>query len=160
MQSVFWNENLLPDYDITSFWIYEFKHWDHAPKTVMNLRATLREKCPYLEFFRSVFSLNAGKYRPEKLQIRTLFMQCKLSPLTTLLDSATVSSGTITLPLKTCERYSYMLLLPLVFNAQKWSSRLKFSLINVNKSVRNLCTFTIETINRKPIYLCCGTYRA
>ena len=30
---------------------------------------TLREKCPYSEFFWSVFSTNAGKYGPEKLQI-------------------------------------------------------------------------------------------
>ena len=51
-----------------------------------------REKCPYSEFFWpvfsriwteygeirsiSVFSPNAGKYRPEKLQIRALFTQC------------------------------------------------------------------------------------
>ena len=39
--------------------------------------ATLREKCSYSEFFRSVFSPNAGKYGPEKLRIRTLFMQCR-----------------------------------------------------------------------------------
>ena len=48
----------------------------------------MREKCPYLEFFwfvfscfrseylyLSVFSPNAGKYGPEKLQIGTLFPQ-------------------------------------------------------------------------------------
>ena len=29
-----------------------------------------REKCPYSKFFWSVFSPNAGKYGPEKLQIR------------------------------------------------------------------------------------------
>ena len=50
------------------------------------------KKCPYLEFFWSVFSVfelntgdteylsvfspNAGKYGPEKLRIRTLFTQC------------------------------------------------------------------------------------
>ena len=33
---------------------------------------TLREKCPYFEFFWSVFSPDAGNYGPEKLQIRTL----------------------------------------------------------------------------------------
>ena len=41
----------------------------------------LRKKCPYLELFRSnfsritpylsVFSLNAGKYRPESLKLNT-----------------------------------------------------------------------------------------
>ena len=35
----------------------------------------LREKCPYSEFFWTVFSLYAEKYWPEKLQIRTFFMQ-------------------------------------------------------------------------------------
>ena len=39
--------------------------------------ATMREKCSDSEFFRSVFSPNAGKYGPEKLRIRTLFMQCR-----------------------------------------------------------------------------------
>ena len=57
---------------------------------------SLRDQCPYSEFFWSifsriqtsdwilnVFSLNVGKYSPEKLQIRTLFMhylsgQCRL----------------------------------------------------------------------------------
>ena len=60
----------------------------------------LREKCPYFGVFSgpyfiafrlnrerygvygvtgylSVFSPNAGKYRPEKLQIRTFFTQCR-----------------------------------------------------------------------------------
>ena len=37
---------------------------------------SLHEKCPYSEFFWSVFSLNAVKYGPEKLPIRTLFSQC------------------------------------------------------------------------------------
>ena len=36
---------------------------------------SLREKCPYSEFFWSAFSLNEGKYGPEKLRIRTLFTQ-------------------------------------------------------------------------------------
>ena len=40
---------------------------------------SLRVMCPYLEFFWSVFSSNAGKYRPEKLRIRTLFTQCILN---------------------------------------------------------------------------------
>ena len=57
---------------------------------------SLRDQCPYSEFFWSifsriqtsdwilnVFSQNVGKYSPEKLQIRTLFMhylsgQCRL----------------------------------------------------------------------------------
>ena len=59
----------------------------------LRLGQTLREKCPYSEFFRSlfsriridtdstpylsVFSPNAGKYRPEKNKIRTLFTQWK-----------------------------------------------------------------------------------
>ena len=38
---------------------------------LLNSYHSLREKCPYL----SVFSLNAGKYGPEKLRIRTLFTQ-------------------------------------------------------------------------------------
>ena len=47
---------------------------------------TVREKCSYTEFFcpyfpafglyLSIFSLNARKYRPEKLRIRTFFTQC------------------------------------------------------------------------------------
>ena len=32
----------------------------------------MREKCPYSEFFWSVFSPNVGKYGSEKLRIRTL----------------------------------------------------------------------------------------
>ena len=36
------------------------------------------EKCPYSEFFWSVFSPNAGKYGPEKLRIWTLFTQWEL----------------------------------------------------------------------------------
>ena len=55
-------------------------------------QTTLREKCPYLKFFWSVFSRirteygeirsisvfspNAGKYGPEKLRIWTLFTEC------------------------------------------------------------------------------------
>ena len=46
---------------------------DKKEKTI-----TLHEKCPYSEFFWSVFSPNMGKYGPEKLRIRTLFTQCKL----------------------------------------------------------------------------------
>ena len=40
---------------------------------------TLRENCPYLEFLWSVFSrfsLNAEKYRSEKLRIQALFKYC------------------------------------------------------------------------------------
>ena len=40
--------------------------------------SALPEKCPYSEFFWSKFSPNAGKYRPEKLRIRTLFTQCRM----------------------------------------------------------------------------------
>ena len=39
---------------------------------------TLHEKYLYQEFFWSVFNPNAEKYRPEKLQIWTIFMQCYL----------------------------------------------------------------------------------
>ena len=48
-------------------------------------KRSLREKCPYSEFFWSVLSCirteyrespNAGKYRPEKLRMQTLFTQC------------------------------------------------------------------------------------
>ena len=68
-------------------------------KTLHKENISLREKCPYSEFFWSVFSLirteygeirstnvfefvristNAGKYGPEKLKIWTLFTQCSL----------------------------------------------------------------------------------
>ena len=36
-------------------------------------KQTLREKCPYSKFLWSVFSPNAGKYGPGKLQIQTFF---------------------------------------------------------------------------------------
>ena len=54
---------------------HKFTFWN----TISSLKhymqpLTLREKCPYSEFFWSVFSQNAGKYGPEKLQMRTLFM--------------------------------------------------------------------------------------
>ena len=42
-------------------------------------KLTLRKKCPYSEFFWSVFSPNAGKYRPEKLRTQKLFTQCDIS---------------------------------------------------------------------------------
>ena len=48
----------------------------------------------------------------------------------------TVTSGTINFPVKTCKRFSCMILMPLVLITQKWGSPLKFSLINVNKSVK------------------------
>ena len=35
----------------------------------------LLENCPYSEFYWFVFSLNVGKYGPEKLRIRALFTQ-------------------------------------------------------------------------------------
>ena len=61
--------------------------------------SSLREKCPSTELFLvrifphsdwirrntkylSVFSLNAGKYRPKQLRIRTLLMQCQFISLT------------------------------------------------------------------------------
>ena len=60
---------------------------------------SLREKCPYSEFFYSIFfsiwteygEIRSIKYKPEKQRIRTLFMQCvrhlwwsilRLGPLT------------------------------------------------------------------------------
>ena len=36
---------------------------------------SMREKCPYSQYFLPVFSPNAGKYWPEKLQIRAVFTQ-------------------------------------------------------------------------------------
>ena len=53
----------------------------------LQLRVSLPERCPYLEFFWSVFSdiraeygeifgPNAKKYGPEKLRIRTLLTHC------------------------------------------------------------------------------------
>ena len=39
-------------------------------------QCSMCEKCPYLEFFQSVLSPNAGKHGPGKLRIRTLFTQC------------------------------------------------------------------------------------
>ena len=40
--------------------------------------SSLRGKCPYSEFFWSLFSCIWTKYGPEKLGIRTLFTQCLL----------------------------------------------------------------------------------
>ena len=40
------------------------------------IKTSMREKCPYSEFFWSVFSLTTGKYGPEKLRIWTLITQC------------------------------------------------------------------------------------
>ena len=63
-------------------------------KTNSNINApkiSLRKKCPYSEFFWSVFSRiwteygeirSAEKYEPEKLRIRTLFTQCLWSEKT------------------------------------------------------------------------------
>ena len=61
---------------------------NHVLNTLAELmkKHYFREKCPYSEFFwsvfihirtdyRDVFSPNAGKYGPEKLRIRTLFTQ-------------------------------------------------------------------------------------
>ena len=56
-------------------------------------RGTLREKCPYLECFWSVFSHifpNAGKYGPEKLRIRTFFTQWHFGYSTELILKAQV----------------------------------------------------------------------
>ena len=44
---------------------------------VLIVKLTLREKCPYLEFFWSVFSHIRTQYGPEKLRIRTPFTQSK-----------------------------------------------------------------------------------
>ena len=51
---------------------------------------SLREKCPYSEFFWSAFYFLAYftilflKYGPEKLRIKTLFTQCIVQPLLSL----------------------------------------------------------------------------
>ena len=49
-------------------------------KFLLCSKFTLREKCPDSEFFWAVFfrfrTPNAGKCKPEELQIRTLFTQC------------------------------------------------------------------------------------
>ena len=89
----------------------------------------IRRDTPYI----SVLSPNVRKHGPEKFRMR-----CKLSPLMTLLVSVTLTSGTINFPVKTCKHFSCMILMPLVLIVQKWGSPLKFSLINVNKSVKKL----------------------
>ena len=38
----------------------------------------MREKCPYSDFFWSVFCHIWTEYRPAKIRIRTLFMQCRV----------------------------------------------------------------------------------
>ena len=50
------------------------------------LNIPLSEKCPCTEFFWSVFSPNAGKNGPEKLQIWTLFRQCPWRRLCQTID--------------------------------------------------------------------------
>ena len=40
-----------------------------------SMKISLGEKCPYLEFFWSVFSSIRTEYGPEKLRTRTLFTQ-------------------------------------------------------------------------------------
>ena len=52
------------------------RHIDATVRLNRILKLALREKCPYSEFFWSVFSPNAGKYGPEKLWTQTLFTQC------------------------------------------------------------------------------------
>ena len=42
----------------------------------VSLPVRLCERCPYLEFFPSVFSRIRTEYRPEKLGIWTLFIRC------------------------------------------------------------------------------------
>ena len=46
---------------------------DKALDKQITIIKALLEKCPYSEFFWSVFSPNAGKCGPEKLQMPTLF---------------------------------------------------------------------------------------
>ena len=46
----------------------------NTPPQIMK-KISLRENCPYSEFFWSVFSPNAENLGPEKLQTRTLFTQ-------------------------------------------------------------------------------------
>ena len=57
-------------------------------QTLSEMKSTfaLREKCPYSEFFWSVFSPNTGKYRPEKFRIRTLFKQCRIRRILTAIQ--------------------------------------------------------------------------
>ena len=59
------------------------KNWESFSHFINFYYLILRKKCPYSEFFWSVFSRiwtefspNVGKYGPEKLQIRALFTQC------------------------------------------------------------------------------------
>ena len=75
----------------------------------------MSEKCPYSEIFWSVFSPNAGKYRPKRLRMRTLFMQFKRNTLKisfTFFDSFTFIIA-ITLPAKAlyknicCQKYTW-----------------------------------------------------
>ena len=72
---------------------------------------TLRKKCPYLEFFWSVFSRiwaeygdtpylfvfssNVGKYGLEKLRIRTPFMQCDFPKVMLLFPKPTLTSSLV-----------------------------------------------------------------
>ena len=55
---------------------------------------SLREKCPYSEFLWSVFSPNAGKYGPGKLQIRTCFTQSILLSIIPSWKSSKFSTNT------------------------------------------------------------------
>ena len=56
------------------------------------MRILRHEKCPYLEFFWSIFSPNAEKYGPEKLGIHTLFKQC-LGPCQHVIAVSNIKGG-------------------------------------------------------------------
>ena len=64
------------------FWVVgEFgKSNDHnvfgQKKLLKYMSPSVHKKCPYSEFFWSVFRPNVGKYRPDKLRVWTLFTQC------------------------------------------------------------------------------------
>ena len=46
----------------------------------------MREKCPYSDFFWSVFSPNAGKYGPENRQIHTLLTKLLANKISAVLE--------------------------------------------------------------------------
>ena len=78
IQCVPFSKNLLNHYSLKGNWKLQ--------KKIMFAQLSLCEKFSYSEFFwsvfsiqtdyLSVFSLNVGKYGPEKLRITTLFTQC------------------------------------------------------------------------------------
>ena len=70
-----------------SIFISLVSHFSTLCMEGINWKITMREKCPYSEFFWSIFSglecfpvfnPNAGKCGPDKLRIQALFTQCYL----------------------------------------------------------------------------------